>query len=311
MVIRNVIDRSLKVLARQYPEAFIKVALGSTENIVFETIENPEINLPEKRLDFVYGLSDEEKEYILHLDFQLRHEAGLPERMHIYNALLTAGSNKPVISKVIYLEQREYRNLPQEYVVSYQGKRENVFTYQAIRLWDYTEKIASGELKELAPLLILLTKEKSEAVLVKSKELILESQDQRWQANALSLAVTIAGRYFPKEFLLKFFKEEMKMLREASIVQDWINEGMEKGVELGMEKGMEKGMERGMEKGQIKTLQEDILDVLAERFGLIKKGMGKKIKAIDDPLVLKSLHKKSVKVTSLEEFAGLLEELEE
>ncbi len=277
-------------MARQYPEAFIKVALGSTENIVFETIENPEINLPERRLDFVYGLSDEEKEYILHLDFQLRHEASLPERMHIYNALLTASNNKPVISKIIYLERREYRNLPQEYVVSYQGKRENVFTYQAIMLWDYTEKIASGELGELAPLLILLTKEKSEEVLVKSKELIFKSQDQRWQADALSLAATIAGRYFPKEFLFKFFKEEMKMLREASIVQDWINEGMEKG--------------------QIKTLQEGIPDVPAECFGLIKKGIGKKIKAIDDSLVLKSLPKKSIKVASLEEFAGLLDELE-
>jgi hypothetical protein len=43
--------------------------LGSTENIVFETIENPEINLPERRLDFDYGLSDEEKEYIRHLIF--------------------------------------------------------------------------------------------------------------------------------------------------------------------------------------------------------------------------------------------------
>ena len=80
------------------------------------------------------------------------------------------------------------------------------------------------------------------------------------------------------------------MLREASIVQDWINEGMEKG--------------------QIKTLQEGIPDVPAECFGLIKKGIGKKIMAIDDPLVLKSLPKKSVKVASLEEFAGLLEELE-
>jgi len=117
--VKNVIDRSLKVLAKQYPKAFIKLALGSVENMVFETIENPEINLPERRLDFVYGLTDEEQEYILHLDFQLRHEADLPERMHIYNALLTASNKKPVISKVIYLERREYRNLPQEYVVSY------------------------------------------------------------------------------------------------------------------------------------------------------------------------------------------------
>jgi len=45
------------------------LALGSIENINIETIENPEINLPERRLDFVYGLADEEQEYILHLDF--------------------------------------------------------------------------------------------------------------------------------------------------------------------------------------------------------------------------------------------------
>jgi len=49
-----------------------------------------EINLPEKRLDFIYGLQDQENEYILHLDFQLRHERDLPLRMHIYNLGLTA-----------------------------------------------------------------------------------------------------------------------------------------------------------------------------------------------------------------------------
>jgi len=55
-------------------------------------------------------------------------------RGYFYPAKL--GKNKkPVISKVIYLEKREYRNLPREYVVSYRGRRKNVFTYQAIKLW--------------------------------------------------------------------------------------------------------------------------------------------------------------------------------
>jgi len=298
---KDIYDRSLKILAKQYPRPFIKLALGSIENKNFETIENPEINLPERRLDFVYGLQDEEQEYILHLDFQLRHKRDVPERMHIYNALLTASHNKPVISKVIYLERREYRNLPQEYVVSYQGRRQNVFIYQTIKLWDNTEEIIAGELKELAPLLILLTREKNEDVLTRSKELILESEDKKWQAEALSLAVTVAGRYFPKDFLLKFFKEEMKMLQEASIVQDWINEGIEKGIE--------KGIEEGIEKGEIKALQGAILDILEERFGMIKKGTGKKLELIDDPAVLKSLHKKSIKVASLVEFARILNEV--
>jgi len=73
---KDIYDRSLKILAKQYPRPFIKLALGSVENIVYETIENPEINLPERRLDFVYGLQDEEQEYILHLDFQYRRDYG-------------------------------------------------------------------------------------------------------------------------------------------------------------------------------------------------------------------------------------------
>jgi len=52
------------------------------------------------------------------------------------------------------------------------------------------------------------------------------------------------------------------------------------------------------------------LDVLEERFGIIKKGIGKKIRAIDDPVVLRSLHKRSIKIAGLEEFVRLLEEVE-
>jgi len=44
------------------------------------------------------------------------------------------------------------------------------------------------------------------------------------------------------------------MPKEASIVQDWINEGMEEG----------------MEEGEMKALQGAILDVLEECFGIIK-----------------------------------------
>jgi len=121
---------------------------------------------------------------------------------------LTASNQKPVISKVIYLERREYRNSPGEYVVSYRVKRENVFSYEAIKLWDHTEEIIKGELKELAPLLILLTRAKSEAVLAKTRELILSGENEKYKADALSLAITVAARYFSKEHGLGRAKSE-------------------------------------------------------------------------------------------------------
>ena len=56
---------------------------------------------------------------------------------------------------------------------------------------------------------------------------------------------------------------ELGMLQEANIVHDWINEGIEKG--------------------EVKATRNDILDVLDERFGVVKKGIGIRLAAIDDP----------------------------
>jgi len=71
----QLIDRSLKVLAKEYPSVFIRLALGQVgineENWEYQAIENPEINIPEKRLDYVYRLELEEESLLLHLEFQL------------------------------------------------------------------------------------------------------------------------------------------------------------------------------------------------------------------------------------------------
>jgi len=78
-------------------------------------------------------------------------------------------------------------------------------------------------------------------------------------------------------------------LKEADIVKEWLRE-------------------RG-EKGKIETLREDIMEVLQERFGIMKKGINKQLQEIDDPSLLKFLLKKSIKVQSLEEFEKVLEQI--
>ncbi|MEW6448243.1 MAG: hypothetical protein AB1426_09150 [Bacillota bacterium] len=95
------IDRSLKALARRYPADFIRVVLGSYPAVTCRTIDNPEINLPERRLDFVYEVEDGEGTILLHLEFQLRHEPDLPRRIFEYNALLTAAHGTPAVSAVL------------------------------------------------------------------------------------------------------------------------------------------------------------------------------------------------------------------
>jgi len=78
-------------------------------------------------------------------------------------------------------------------------------------------------------------------------------------------------------------------LKEADIVKEWLREREEKG--------------------KIETLREDIMEVLQERFGIMKREINKRLREIDDPSLLKFLLKKSIKVQSLEEFEKVLEQI--
>jgi hypothetical protein len=53
--------------------------------------------------------------------------------------------------------------------------------------------------------------------------------------------------------------------------------------------------------------QEAIVDVLAEGLGLMEKGLAQRLAVAEDPAVLRVLHRKSIKVESLDEFLRLLE----
>ena len=118
------------------------------------------------------------------------------------------------------------------------------------------------------------------------------------RADLYSTAITIAGRYLNKDFLWNFFKEEIKLIKDSLIVQDWIDEGIETG--------MKKGMKKGMEKGELKRAERDVLEVLEIRFDLVHKETIKALKKIKEVEILESLHKKAVKVESLDDFDEIL-----
>ena len=291
MMVKNVIDRTLKIAARLYPEDFVQVLFPEGTRLdKLAVIENPEINIPEKRVDFVYRIGMEKRESIIHLEFQLRHRKEVPARIFKYNAFLRECFKIPVISVIIYLEKVHYRSLPCACQVE-MGGLSNTFRYEIIRLWEYKKSIEEGRLRGLAPLLIFFTGKKEASILEKEGKLIEEEKDRRKRADLYSLAITIGSRYFEKEFLFNFFKEELDMLKEASIVEDWINEGIEKGREEGIRKGIEEGIEKG--------LKESVRLILGERFGLTDQEAGQLLEGIKSAVSLRSILKKGLKTDDL------------
>ena len=232
----NLFDRVMKILGRHYAESFLKLAFPDTDFQLVGTLENVEITLPDRRADFLHRLRVEGEEYLLHFEFQLQHRTDYPRNVFTFSGGLTDQHQKPTITIVLYLERRE-SDPPSEYVVQIGEWVIHRFTYPIIKLWDYTDRICSGELREFAPLLIMLEREKTEAVLHQERELILQETHPQKRADSLATAVMIASRYFELEWLWEFFGEEVEQMRESGFITDWIEEGIQQGLERERQQG--------------------------------------------------------------------------
>ncbi len=78
-------------------------------------------------------------------------------------------------------------------------------------------------------------------------------------------------------------------------------------IEQGVQQGMQQGMQQGIQQGILKTAKEAVLDSLEVRFAVVPQSIAETLGRITDPSILKILHRKAVKVESLEDFRHLLD----
>jgi len=289
----NIFDRTLKIIARDHAEIFLKLAFPGEKIKLVGTLENVELSLPEERVDFVHELEYNGQEYLLHLEFQLQHKKDFPKRVFIYSAELTDQFDKSVISLVLYLEQRE-SSLPEDYKVSLGNNVINRFSYPVLKLWEYEKEIRSGEFRELAPLLSMIVGEPTVETLEEERQLILQEEDDRKRARLFATAVTIASRYFERDFLWKFFREEMKQMREVPFISDWIREGWQEG--------RQEGLQEGRQEGYAQAYRESIIFLLEDKFEVVSGNILKSLDEVERVESLRMLLKKVPKVETQEEF---------
>jgi predicted transposase YdaD len=249
------IDRSLKILAAKYPNVFQQILFGNNPDIQFLGVEDTAINIPEQRSDKVFKFSKGNKESIVSFEFLIRPESRELQNFYVKNALLTSSLHKPVITVIVYLERGKYRTFPQEYRVQLNGLE--MFTrFPRILLWEYADQIRSGELKELAPLLVLFSAKSSKEIILEEKKLILAVSDTKQRSDLLSLAAMVAFRRFKNGLIKELFYEEYELMKTSNFIEEWIKESWEKGREEGRIKGIEEGREEGREAGREAGRQE-------------------------------------------------------
>lgn len=230
------IDRVMKMLAAKYPHIFMKLLFSDNPDVRFQAVEDTTINIPEKRSDKVFRIKANDRDIILSLEFMIRPDLKMMKRLHTKNGILSESFKLPVLTVIIYLEQGRYRTFHDRYSVDVSGMR-NEIIFHRILLWEYEQQIRKGELKELAPLLILFSKREDRKVIDDEKQLIRKVKDKQEQADLLALSAMVAYRKFKDILIKELFFKEYNMLKQSSFVREWIDEGKKEGKIEGFREG--------------------------------------------------------------------------
>ena len=75
----------------------------------------------------------------------------------------------------------------------------------------------------------------------------------------------------------------------------------------GLDQGLQQGMQQGIEKGSLETAIQAVVDNLEVRFDFVSQEIFKMLSTINDISLLRALHRKSIKVESINEFKQILE----
>jgi hypothetical protein len=289
----SLLDRCIKVLTRRaYPAVFR--LFGEEVDPSWVRFEDVALNIPEHRADgiLVVETPNPKHRWALLLEAQTRPEPDALSDWHFKAGAARQVLRCPVILGVLYLERGEYATFPNEEVIR-GGSLENRYGFETALLWEHQDRIANGDLPELAPLLLLASEEKTEAVLQQERKLILDLQVSSEQRRDLLAVATMVGtRYFTTETLRRIFREEMAMLKEAEFIQEWIDEGIAKGEAL--------GEARGEARGEAKAYREALAIALEARFGPLSADILARLNELDSQQCV-ALMRRAVTVDSLAE----------
>ena len=254
---------------------------------------------PEYRADqvFLIGPDDDPDRWALHLEYQLQADPRELRGWFLKNAGLTAQLQAPVLLAVIYLTRGGRRTFPKRYQAEAQGLT-NEFRFHTIHLWEHAARIRSGELAELAPLLVLCEDEPKVETLFEERDLIrsVDVSPER-KSDLLGLALTVAARRFDMRLLADIFREELVMIREATFVDEWIQEAAKKAAEEATEKAQFETEDR--------ATRSMLLRQLRARFGNLADTVEARVSSLDAEARY-VLGERLMKAESLEEL-GLLD----
>ena len=177
------------------------------------------------------------------------------------------------------------------------------YRYRVVRIYE----IEAREILERGPECLLAF-----VPLMKGGEGLVEEAERRIYGSGMSrkakadllTGMAILGGLVSEEIPRKMLERRRDIMIESAGYELIKREGYEEGLKVGMQRGLEQEIQKGL----IIDAQEMLVELLEERFGIVKRSLVEKIKSIESREILKALFKVGLRVNSLEEFEKKLEE---
>lgn len=241
------LDRAVKVVCALHPNCFLDLFFGRERNVILKGVEDAQIQIPEHRADKVWRVHDGVREGCITLEAIAVPDRRDWRRINLKNAAMQVIFNLPVITVLVYLVRGQYATFPDSYEDELGGLT-NAHRFARILLWEHEERIRSGELKELAPFLLLFYDAPDPGILATVNQLIETVADPEQRLELKSLGALIAVRHFSEEIIKQYLKLEFPMIRETTIFKEWLDQRYNEGLVDGEVKGEISGKQRLLQK---------------------------------------------------------------
>jgi len=245
----------------------------------------------------VWQLGGEETWILIHVEVQSQEKSDFAKRMYQYNYRSFDLYERPVISLAVLGDERSSWR-PSEYGYALGGCRVSL-EFPIIKLLDYNAHWQDLEESSNPFAVMVMAHLKTKATRGNPQ------QREQWKWN---LVRGLYDRGYDREDIMKLFR-----------LLDWmmsLPEQLQRRFEVKLTSYQEERqmpvlsrMElRGMQAGILQNARESVLEVLDVRFEVVPTEVIEAVKQIEDPSVLKRLHRQAISITSIEEFQQVLEQ---
>ncbi len=226
---------------------------------------------------------------LIHIEPQASWDGELSERMMLYNSLLHQKYGGPVYSVALLLRRaanspaitgtlsRSYPN----------GHIYHRFDFTVIRVWELPSKPLLTGNPGTIPLGFL-----TDEAAVDLRKCVEETDSQlrrrrvpaKTRNTVMNCAFILSGLRYNNDQILDAFARIRGV--EESTTYQYI-----------LERGLKQGLEQGLEQGVLAARQEDLMDILRERFSAVPKKVESRIRKCSDSAKLQAAIRQAVRVS--------------